>query len=102
MQFTFQWLLHKATMMPIATPETNPAVSEILRYWKQRSSGGLMIAGFITMLIALWSISEPGFHKTRKLIEDFAQTSIPVEYTPEPVLLRSAEIKDVTMVGCWP
>lgn len=79
-----------------------PAVREVLRHWKKRSYYGLIIAGFITMLIALWSMFEPGFHKGGVLIMDFAQGSFPAQYISEPAILKVGEIKDVTMVGCWP
>lgn len=58
-------------MIPIAASETLTTVREVLRCTKKRIHNGLLIAGFITMLIALWSVLEPGLHKGREFIREF-------------------------------
>lgn len=70
--------------------------------WKKKTDRAVLAVGLSTMLVAIWALLGSGLHKTGQIIIDFAQKSLPVHYTPGSALVKVAEVKDVTMIGCWP
>ncbi len=62
----------------------------------------MLAVGLGTMAMAGWSVYEPGFHKTSEAVLDFAQSSIPARHISEPAIVKVGEVKEVTMIGCWP
>ena len=81
-------------MIPLATSENLPT----LRYWKKQFHSGLIIAGFITMMIALWSIFEPGLHKGREFIHDFtihSQRAALKAWLKEGVAMKNGTVEEL-------
>ena len=77
-------------------------MKDVLIYWRKRYDGLLLVAGLGTMVMAGWSVYEPGFHKTGEAVLDFAQSSIPARHISQPAIVKIGEAKEVTMIGCWP